>query len=111
MTQKSLTFVLTEKIEGAMVVCRPLGTLREGASRDPSLGERLQAHEQKGQEGNSGDRRTTPPTAHHSSGFIATNITSASKLGPRPLLTSLIILESGSGYRAEGGVVASHAIT
>jgi hypothetical protein len=52
--------------------------------------EKLQAHEQEGEEGNAGNRRTIPPTMHHPSRFIASKITSASKLGPRPLLTTLI---------------------
>ena len=53
MTRKSLTLVLAEKTEGAMAVHRPQGTLHEGASHDPALGERLQVYEQKGEEDNS----------------------------------------------------------
>ena len=111
MVLKSLTLVLIEKTEGAMAVRQPQGTLCEGASRDPSLGERLQVHEQKGEDGNLGDGTMTPPTAHHSSGFIATKKTSASKPGPRPLLTSLIIPQSRSGDQAKGEAAASHTIT
>ena len=107
---KSLTLVLVEKIEGVTAVRRPQGTLREGVSYDPYLGERSQAHKQKEGEDNSGDGRTTPPIAHLSGGFIATKITSASKPGPQPLLTSFIILQSRSGDRVEGEAMTSHVI-
>jgi hypothetical protein len=53
--------------------------------------EQLQAHEQEENEGNVEDERVIPPVVHHPSRFIATKIMLASKLGPQPLLTTLII--------------------
>ena len=73
--------------------------------------EQLQVHEQEGEEGNAGDKRTLPPMVHHPNGFIAAKITSASKLGPRPLLTTLIISQSRGGDWVKGGAMASHAKT
>ena len=68
-------------------------------------------HGQEGKEGNIGDGRTMPLAAHHPSGFIVAKITSASKLGLRPLLTTLIISWNRDDDWVEGGVMATHAIT